>query len=200
MSAGLRLILMRHGEPVGGERIRGRVDDPLSDTGWQQMQQSAERLRVDRVVSSPLLRCQAFAQAWSAAQGLPLEVDADLQEMGMGSWEGLTRADIFADDPQGYWRFQADPVGCMPPGGETLQAAAVRAGRVLTRLQALPEGQQVLVVAHSGIMRLMVAQALALPFESAMRIKLPYACQVTLEGRNLADGWVWLLRWPDLHG
>lgn len=199
MSEGLRLILMRHGEPVGGERIRGRLDDPLSDAGWQQMQSSAQQVRVDRVVTSPLLRCQAFAQAWSAAQGIPLQVDDDLQEMGMGSWEGLTRADIFADDPQGYWRFQADPVGCMPPGGETLQAAAVRAGRVLTRLQALPDGERVLVVAHAGIMRLLVAQALALPSEAAMRIKLPYACQVTLDGRQLADGWVWLLRWPDLH-
>ncbi|MHB1590203.1 MAG: histidine phosphatase family protein [Sulfuricella sp.] len=29
--------LIRHGEPVGGRRYRGRTDDPLSEKGWNQM-------------------------------------------------------------------------------------------------------------------------------------------------------------------
>jgi len=31
------LDLMRHGEPVGGRRYRGQMDDPLSEKGWAQM-------------------------------------------------------------------------------------------------------------------------------------------------------------------
>jgi len=26
--------LLRHGEPVGGKRYRGQIDDPLSEKGW----------------------------------------------------------------------------------------------------------------------------------------------------------------------
>lgn len=40
-----RLDLIRHGEPVGGRRFRGdAVDDPLSDTGWQQLESRLRRL------------------------------------------------------------------------------------------------------------------------------------------------------------
>jgi iron complex transport system substrate-binding protein len=31
------LDLMRHGEPVGGRKYRGQLDDPLSEKGWAQM-------------------------------------------------------------------------------------------------------------------------------------------------------------------
>ncbi len=30
--------LLRHGEPDGGQKFRGAVDDPLSPRGWEQMQ------------------------------------------------------------------------------------------------------------------------------------------------------------------
>ena len=29
--------MIRHGEPVGGRRYRGQIDDPLSEKGWRQM-------------------------------------------------------------------------------------------------------------------------------------------------------------------
>ena len=32
--------LIRHGEPVGGRKYRGQIDDPLSDKGWTQMRQA----------------------------------------------------------------------------------------------------------------------------------------------------------------
>jgi len=54
------LDLMRHGEPVGGRRYRGQIDDPLSEKGWAQMQAAVgEKVPWTRVVSSPLLRVAA---------------------------------------------------------------------------------------------------------------------------------------------
>ena len=32
--------LLRHGEPLGGGRYRGQMDDALSEKGWQQMWQA----------------------------------------------------------------------------------------------------------------------------------------------------------------
>ena len=38
--------LLRHGEPKGGHRVRGRIDDPLSEQGWTQMQRAVEQRQV----------------------------------------------------------------------------------------------------------------------------------------------------------
>jgi broad specificity phosphatase PhoE len=72
--------LLRHGEPEGGRMFRGGgTDHPLSQTGWQQMSQSVEariernRQNWDAIVSSPMLRCQAFASRLANSLELPLD-------------------------------------------------------------------------------------------------------------------------------
>ena len=72
--------LLRHGEPVGGRRYRGQIDDPLSDTGWQQMRAAlADRRDWDIIYTSPLRRCAEFAGELAARHGLPLASDPRLQ-------------------------------------------------------------------------------------------------------------------------
>ena len=52
--------LLRHGEPEGGRAYRGHsIDDPLSETGWQQMWAAVGYHKPwEQIVSSPLQRCQ----------------------------------------------------------------------------------------------------------------------------------------------
>ena len=62
--------LLRHGEPEGGRMYRGGgTDHPLSDEGNLQMLDSISLYILDddsvpwqAVVSSPMLRCSAFAE------------------------------------------------------------------------------------------------------------------------------------------
>ena len=55
--------LIRHGEPAGGPMFRGSKDDPLSDTGWQQMNAAIrDDDQWDVIITSPLLRCRLFAE------------------------------------------------------------------------------------------------------------------------------------------
>ena len=69
--------LLRHGEPVGGRRYRGQQDDPLSEQGWEQMWQSVgERNAWQQIVTSPLLRCHAFAAALGERHNLPVQGEA----------------------------------------------------------------------------------------------------------------------------
>ena len=86
-----RLDLIRHGEPVGGRRFRGdAVDDPLSDTGWQQLESRLARLDEqgmadwDVIATSPMVRCRSFAAEVAERRGLELVVDPDLREIGFG--------------------------------------------------------------------------------------------------------------------
>src|SRR5512139_4165729 len=112
---------MRHGEPVGGRRYRGQIDDPLSEKGWAQMHAAVgESAPWTRIVSSPLLRCRAFAETLASTRGLPLTLDERLKEVGFGAWEGKTAAEIEEDAPGTLARFKADPVNMRPAGAEPL--------------------------------------------------------------------------------
>ena len=48
--------IIRHGEPVGGTRIRGNgVDDPLSERGWQQMWVAVQNAPTwSRIITLPI--------------------------------------------------------------------------------------------------------------------------------------------------
>jgi probable phosphoglycerate mutase len=146
---------MRHGEPVGGRRYRGDgVDDPLSENGWQQMWSAVgERVPWQRVVSSPLQRCHAFALALAEKHRLPLSVEQRFREVGQGAWEGLTPDEIVQRDPDAYAAFHQDPCRNRPPGAEPLDAFGRRVARALEELLSACPGEHVLVVAHAGVIR-----------------------------------------------
>lgn len=167
------LDLMRHGEPVGGRRYRGQIDDPLSERGWAQMHAAVgDSAPWDRIVSSPLLRCRAFAETLAARHGLPLALDARLQEGGFGEWEGRTAAEIEAAAPGAVTRFKVDPLNARPAGAEPLDVFHARVAAALEELVEQHAGEHVLLVGHAGVIRMAFAWALNVPLGHAYRIEV----------------------------
>lgn len=82
--AAARVYLVRHAH--AGDRTRWSGDDslrPLSDKGWRQAQGIAEHLgneRIQRVLSSPSLRCVQTVEPLARAQGLRVEAEDALLE------------------------------------------------------------------------------------------------------------------------
>lgn len=170
------LDLMRHGEPVGGRRYRGQIDDPLSEKGWAQMRTAVGDARPwTGIVSSPLVRCSAFAESLSRQHGLPLTLDARLMEVGFGVWEGRTAEEIEQDAPGTVARFKADPVNARPAGAEPLAGFQARVVAGLEALLAQHAGQHVLLVGHAGVIRMALAWALHIPLEHVYRIEVASA-------------------------
>jgi len=168
--------LIRHGEPVGGRRYRGQVDDPLSEKGWAQMHAAVgDSVPWTRIVSSPLLRCRAFAETLADRHGLPLVLDERLKEVGFGVWEGKSAAEIEQDAPGTLACFKADPVNARPQGAEPLADFHARVAAALDELLAQHAGQHVLLVGHAGVMRMALAWALMIPLEHAYRIEVATA-------------------------
>jgi len=170
------IVLLRHGEPVGGRRYRGKLDDALSEKGWQQMWHAVgERADWQQIVTSPLLRCHAFALALGERHGLPVEVDERFAEVGFGSWEGRTRQELEAETPGQVRRFLQDPVGNRPPGAELLDDFTSRVQAGLHDVLQAYAGQRVLLVAHAGVIRTIMAQVLGMPPVAMYRIHVANA-------------------------
>ncbi len=168
--SGTVIDLIRHGEPEGGRRYRGQLDDPLSEKGWQQMWASVGDYSGWRgIVSSPLSRCAAFASALGDRLNIPVEQDARLMECGFGDWEGLLPEEICAKDPHRLFRFREDPVRHGAPGAEPLAAFHARVGECWRDLCARPASQHLLVVTHAGVIRMLLCHALGLPPQNGYR-------------------------------
>jgi alpha-ribazole phosphatase len=168
---------LRHGEPEGGRLFRGHgIDDPLSEKGWQQMWTTVgKECPWTQVVSSPLQRCQAFAAALAERHGLPLAVDERLKEVGFGAWEGRSPQEVEEQDPAEYAAFYADPVHNRPAGAEPLEAFFARVAAGFSELERRYQGQQVLVVAHAGVIRAALAHVLQTTPEAAYAAQVPNA-------------------------
>lgn len=169
--------LIRHGEPRGGRLFRGDgVDDPLSETGWQQLRAAlGTACRWEQVVSSPLARCRVFALELAARHALPFAVEPDLREIGMGDWEGLTPADVAARDPAALAAMYQDPAGCRPPGGEPLAAFTARVVPAFERLVAAHTGRRLLLLSHAVVMRAIVGHLLRADTGCWYRLRIDYA-------------------------
>lgn len=170
------LDLMRHGEPVGGRKYRGQIDDPLSEKGWAQMQAAVGDVNPwSRIVSSPLVRCRQFAEVLSRQHDVPLSFDARLMEVGFGEWEGKSAAEIEQEAPGTLARFKADPVNARPAGAEPLAEFQARVAAGLETLIEQHAGQHVLLVGHAGVIRMAFAWALHIPLTHAYRIEVATA-------------------------
>ncbi len=196
-SPATRLVLVRHGEPVGGKRYRGdRVDDPLSELGWRQLESRMQALEqsgqdgFDVVVTSPLVRCRDFAEDWADRRGLTVVVDPDLREIGFGPWEGLRHAEIPARYPEQHAAFLADPVHGRPPGSEAMDAFFERVTRGLARIEQNHAGQSAVVFCHAVVIRAAAAWVMGAPMAAVARVETEYAASLSIHngprGRRLA--------------
>ncbi len=182
MSGVTTIDLIRHGEPVGGRAYRGHgVDDPLSDRGWAQMRAAvADAAPWQAVISSPLLRCRAFAEELARRHRLPLAVDERFKEVGFGTWEGRTAERIRVEHPDQWAAFQDDPVRGRPPGAEPLDAFVGRVSDALEEAAARHAGERLLVVAHAGVIRAAVVHAVGAPLAAMYRMRITNAGFATL--------------------
>ena len=137
---------------------------------------------------SPLRRAAATGAAIAGRWVPALQVHPDerLREIGQGEWEGLTAAEVRARyrEVRAGWRH--DPVHVHAPGGESLQDADARARSFAADLLdlvaaaggrdapppaqgSLRRGPWPIVIAHEGILRVLILALLDLPLDAFWR-------------------------------
>lgn len=163
----MQVGLLRHGEVEGGACFRGSTDDLLTGRGWQQMWDAVAEANPPwrLIVASPLARCAAFAQRLARRRGLPLSLDERLREMHFGTWEGRTAAELMAADAGALERFWRDPVRHGPPGAEPLTDFRARVLSVWHEIQGRHADEDVLLVTHGGVIRVLLCHFRGHPLE-----------------------------------
>ena len=171
------IVLMRHGRSTANASgvLAGRTEGVgLDDTGRRQAQEVVHRvadITFDRLVCSPLQRCQETIAPLAEATGLPVEIDDRFAEVDYGDWSGRKLSDL-AKEP--LWRVvQTHPSGAVFPGGEGLADAAARAhAGIRSVLAAAGEHDVVLICTHGDILASILADALGMHFDSYQRLVL----------------------------
>lgn len=152
-----RILAIRHGETAWNRdtRIQGHIDIPLNERGRWQARRAAEALRdepIAAIYSSDLARAHATAQAIAAARGLPVHTHAGLRERHFGRFEGKTWSEIETGWPDEALAWRKRVPDFAPEGGENLLTLRERIATTVHELAARHPGEQVVMVAHGGVL------------------------------------------------
>jgi probable phosphoglycerate mutase len=153
-----RIIAVRHGETAWNvdSRIQGQLDIGLNDNGRWQARRVGEALAqepITAVYSSDLERAHETASAISAQTGIPVVPHTGLRERRFGMFEGKTFDEIHTNWPDHALNWKKRIPEWQPPeGGESLLELRARVMRTVQELAARHPGEQIVVVAHGGVL------------------------------------------------
>lgn len=153
-----RIIAVRHGETSWNvdSRIQGQKDIDLNETGrWQASRVGAalKGEKISAVYSSDLGRAHQTATPIAEAAGIPVIANEGLRERSFGIFEGKTFDEIRETWPDHAtnWRKRL-PEWAPPEGGESLLQLRARVTQTMMVLAARHPGEQIVVVAHGGVL------------------------------------------------
>jgi alpha-ribazole phosphatase len=163
----------------GQGKFLGFTDLGLSPRGKKQVQSLAEYIggvSLDRVYASDLIRARDSAGIICKDRNIKPKVWPAFREMNMGEWDGKSWEEVKKKYPEAKPRFFSDLKKFHFPGGENWSQFRNRVLEGMKILLKEDQGEDILVVAHAGVNRIILAQALGLPFKNMFLMDQAYAC------------------------
>jgi len=193
------VLVARHGETTWNKegRYQGRQQSPLSELGVRQAQALAnaiveEKPRIERVVSSPLIRCSQTAQYSADRLGLQVEIDDRLIEIGHGDWETRLRDEIMQSEPENWYKWKNKPTEIVFSSGDSMQKVAERWYDFASQNFTVPT----LVVTHDAVVRAAIVLAEGRSLDDMWNVKMENAAYVRFD----AAGDAWRIIDPCVNG
>lgn len=152
------LYIVRHAEAEGNlyRRAHGWYDGHITPNGLRQIEALAGRfdgVHIDVAYSSDLQRTKLTAGAVTEARGLPLRLDPDLREIGLGIYENMPFGQLRHFYPQESEQFFLCSPQWSSPEGETFQQVTDRILSAITRIAQAHPGESVAIFTHSIAIR-----------------------------------------------
>lgn len=181
-----RLFLLRHGEVE--ERYQrifgGRIDMDLSPRGREQARALADFLRrrsIDAIYSSPMQRVRQTLAPLEGHSAKPAVFKPEFREVDFGEWTGLSWEQVHS-------RFQVSAFQWL----EKIEAGAIANAETGAGFRARVEpslreivrehaGQNVAIVCHGGVIRMMLSILLELPLPAMASFEIDYASLTQVE-------------------
>lgn len=188
-----RVVVWRHGQTAwnAGYRFQGQLDIELDDVGRAQAARAARLLAAlspSAIISSDLARARATADALASVIGLPVSLDKRLREIDVGSWSGLTFAEVSERFPAEAAEW-ADGGEGRRGGGESLIEVGARAHEaVVEALAGVSAGETLVVATHGACGRAVIASLLGLPTSSWRSLGSLANCSWSIV-RETPHGW-----------
>lgn len=152
------IYLVRHAQAEGNlyRRLHGQFDSNLTGLGLQQLPYLAERfaaLPLSAVYSSDLTRSRRTAEAIALRKHLPVRLEPRLREVGLGSWDNMPFGALEQHHAESYRQMQQEPEHWQVEGSERWTDYTDRFCAALTELAARHEGQSIVLVTHSMVLK-----------------------------------------------
>nr|WP_256367859.1 histidine phosphatase family protein [Ruegeria sp. HKCCA6707] len=181
--------LVRHG-PTHAKTMVGWSDlsADLSDTAA--IARLHEHLPAQALVISSDLTRAADTASVIQGQRQRLAHRADLREINFGTWELRGFKEIESEDPELAFAYWDNPGDVRPPGGESWNEVRARVDAAVDALIAQFSGQDLIIVAHLGVILTQVQRALDLTAYEAFshRIDNLSVTEVTHHGDRWSVG------------
>ncbi|MHB1000912.1 MAG: alpha-ribazole phosphatase [Armatimonadota bacterium] len=186
------IYLIRHGEVAWNKEgaYVGATDLPLNETGRKQARLLAEHIKhhqISAIYSSDLQRASETAEIIAEKYTLHVQATPLLREVNYGEWEGLTEAAISSRYPDIFAQWRVNAADTRIPGGETFREMLERSLSVFTRITEDYPDENVLIVAHKSVNRVILCHLLGMDINGYKRIGQENSCVNIVQRRKNGD-------------
>jgi len=181
-----RLYLVRHGQVANFSEAtyNGHNDVDITAHGVRQLEAVADRLKDEDlagVYCSDLIRTRKGADIIAAHHGLIPQSRPALRELDVKLWEGLNADGIEKQFPGAFDAWRAQGAEYRIPGGESIRDLAERAIPALREILGAHDGKTIALVAHGGVNRVILADAMGAGFDHLYSIEQDYGCMNSID-------------------
>jgi alpha-ribazole phosphatase len=170
-------------------RIQGRSDPGLSPKGEQQSLALLEQLKgrsLTAIYASSLQRSILTAQPVANRFGLPIRKESELDEIAFGILEGRNLYQFDEVTKNEWERFRDDRFNYRIPGAENYTDVANRIKPFIEKTLRNHEGEEVLIVGHRVVNRLLIGMLLEYPLEWVLKIEQTHDCLYLIQRNDEA--------------
>lgn len=154
----MKVFVIRHGltELNKKQVLNGQIDEPLSKEGMIQAENAISTIpkSVKYIYTSPLLRARHTAEIINSKLNLPLYNHLKITEIHMGSVAGKSWSD-FKNGEEMKQKHRSINFNYKPAGGESSKEVKKRILEFIKEIKDKHSSEEVLIVAHGGIIRTM---------------------------------------------
>jgi probable phosphoglycerate mutase len=177
----IKIYIARHGETTWNVegKIQGWSDPELSPLGYSQSLALLEHLKdrpIKAIYTSTLQRSILTAQPIARHLGFPVVTKTELKEIGFGILEGRNLYQFDEVTKIEWDRFKDDRFHYHIPGAENYSDVANRVRPFAERILDDHQGQEVLIVGHRVVNRLLIGILLEVPLEETLTIEQTNDC------------------------